>query len=296
VLARYSDSHGRLREVLTRPGSAGSVLLVDRDARTRRDHRLIAHLAADEPPANAALTCKDYLRHSRERPPRPLTAEDLFLAPFADAHADDAIPEAELLDCHGRSYQLLAHAEGIAIPELRWHRLAPAPPSGAGLLDDPASHGDPRPISLREVIACLQSYRPVRDITARALARAHPADPQRDSHAPYSHAPHSRLSVSTLRGELQRVDASPIVLNRRLREAVQRAIAGGDSLSGIATRCGRFKRESSGTVYGDTSWLARRVGLLPNAGKTEPTPWIHSDVLALVARRGLRISPREVEL
>jgi hypothetical protein len=291
VLARYSDSHGRLREVLTRPGSAGSVLLVDRDARTRRDHRLIAHLAADEPPANAALICKDYLRHSRERPPRPLTAEDLFLAPFVDAHADDAIPEAELLDCHGRSYRLLAYAEGIAIPELRWHVLAPALPGGSALLDDPASHGDPRPISLREVIACLQSYRPVRDITARALARAHPAHPQRNSHASYN-----RLSISTLRGELQRIDASPIVLNRRLREAVQRAIAGGDSLSGIATRCGRLKRESGGTFHGDTSWLARRVGLLPNAGKTEPTPWVHSDVLALVARRGLGISPREVEL
>jgi len=27
-----------------------------------------------------------------------------------------------------------------------------------------------------------------------------------------------------------------------------------------------------------------------------PTPWVHSDVLALIARRGLGLSPREVEV
>jgi hypothetical protein len=31
-------------------------------------------------------------------------------------------------------------------------------------------------------------------------------------------------------------------------------------------------------------------------GKPRPTPWVHSDVLALIARDGLGISPREVEL
>ena len=89
---------------------------------------------------------------------------------------------------------------------------------------------------------------------------------------------------------------SPIVLNRRLRE-VTLAIVGSEqlSMSETAMRCGRVKRDTRGNVSGATSWLARRVGLLPEGGQTRHTPWIHSDVLALIARRGLAISPREVE-
>ena len=67
-------------------------------------------------------------------------------------------------------------------------------------------------------------------------------------------------------------------------------------MSEIATRCGRTKRDSRGNLSGETSWLARRLGLLPEGGQTTPTPWVHSDVLGLIARRGLGIAPREVEL
>jgi hypothetical protein len=67
-------------------------------------------------------------------------------------------------------------------------------------------------------------------------------------------------------------------------------------MSTIAIRCGRVKRDRRGNESGETSWLARRLGLLPEAGQVMPTPWIHSDVLALIARRGLGVSPREVEL
>jgi hypothetical protein len=280
VLARYSDPHGRLRELFLRPGRGGSMLLIDRDAATRGDRRLVAHLAADEPPHNAALACSDYLAPDRNRLCRPLRADDLWVAPFAegpdqdiDGHELDdldlAYAERQLRDRHGHSYRLLPCSEGIAIPELRWHRLTHSSPD------------DAQPLSLREVVASLECYQPMRDITVRALS---------------CQRPRTRLSVSALRGELERIDASPIVLNRGLREAVQLALARGDSLSEITIRCGRFKRDSCGNVHGDTSWLARRVGLLPNAGKTEPTPWVHSDVLALIARRGLGISPREVEL
>jgi hypothetical protein len=87
------------------------------------------------------------------------------------------------------------------------------------------------------------------------------------------------------------------VLNRALRERVERAVATeGLSMSQIATRCGRVKRSRSGSESGETSWLARRIGQLPEAGKSRPTPWVHSDVLALIARDGLGISPHEVEL
>jgi hypothetical protein len=93
------------------------------------------------------------------------------------------------------------------------------------------------------------------------------------------------------------VQASPIVLNRALREAVLRAVETERlSMSEIAIRCGRVKRDRRGNEAGETSWLARRVGLLPEGGASAPTPWIHTDVLALIARRGLAISPREIEL
>jgi hypothetical protein len=67
-------------------------------------------------------------------------------------------------------------------------------------------------------------------------------------------------------------------------------------MSEIAIRCGRIKRDGRGNESGETSWLARRLGLLPEGGHDAPTPWIHSEVLALIARDGIGVSPREVEL
>jgi len=67
-------------------------------------------------------------------------------------------------------------------------------------------------------------------------------------------------------------------------------------MSQIAIRCRRIKRDARGNESGETSWLARRVGIMPEAGAQAPTPWIHSDVLALIARDGLGITPGEVEM
>ena len=86
------------------------------------------------------------------------------------------------------------------------------------------------------------------------------------------------------------------MLNRRLREVVLATIGRNElSMSEIAIRCGRVKRDSRGNESGETSWLGRRLGLLPEGGQRTPTPWIHSDVLGLIARSGLGLSPREVE-
>jgi hypothetical protein len=60
--------------------------------------------------------------------------------------------------------------------------------------------------------------------------------------------------------------------------------------------CGRIKHDRRGNGSGETSWLARRVGLLPSTPGDRPNPWVHSDTLALIARDGLGIAPREVEL
>jgi hypothetical protein len=294
VLGRYVDCDGRHREVLARPGYAGSVLVIDRDASTHGDRRLVAHLGADEPPANAELVCRHYLSDPRGRWCRPISPADLLAAEpttHSSAHPDSH----ELPDSHRASGQLVACEQALApaasavvdrqgrvqrlglvrnrlaIPELRWLR------SSAAHLD-----GEVESVSIREVVASLESYEPVRAHTARAIAH-HREDPE--------------ISVVVLRAELHRLDASRIVLNRGLRHAVLHAVrTQGLSMSEIALRCGRIKYDARGNASGETSWLARRVGISPEGGEREPTPWVHSEVLALIARAGLGISPREVEL
>jgi hypothetical protein len=276
VLARHTDASGRAREVVAQPGFAGSVLVVDRELASGGDRRLVAHLAADEPAANAALECERYLADARRGGCRCrlLSASDLRMAPFsedAEAEGSPASPggQTDLLDQQGRLHRLEPVQTGMSIPELRWRSHSPA-------------ESAPRPVSVRDVIAHLEAYEPVCAITAGALAR---------------HRDDAGVSIAVLRAELQRVLASPIVLNRALRQATQAAMERQElSLSEIAIRCGRIKRDLRGNESGETSWLARRLGMLPEGGRDEPTPWIHSDVLALIARRGLGVSPREVEL
>jgi hypothetical protein len=259
------------------------MLVVDRDAATLGDRRLIAHLDADEPATNAALVCERYLEEApskRCRCRRVLPA-DLTTSPAAvrvegDRSSTDgpiaSLPnETHFLDCLARTYRLELLPTRMAIPELRWRRY----PGGD-------ADGVPQPVSVREAIACLESYEPVRALTLRALAQNRD-DPE--------------ISTAMLRLELERIQASPIVLNRRLRQTVLAAIERRElSMSEIAIRCGRVKCDSKGNESGETSWLARRLGILPEGGANRRTPWIHSDVLALIARHGLGISPREVEL
>jgi hypothetical protein len=284
LLGGYADPDGRSREIVALAARAGSVLVVDRDAHTLRDRRLLAHLAADEPTENAALVCRLYLldrRRGRTRcralQPADLGAPDPFHAAPTDAAAPTVTPSP--VDRHGRAYRLGLLSSRLSIPELRWLALEPDPRSDAGV----GHAGIWQPISFRDIVGGLESYEPARSRTVAALAR-HREDPA--------------ISVSVLRGELRRLDASRIVLNRALRGAVLRALEQNDdlSLSEIAARCGRVKRDVRGHASGETTWLARRVGISPEAGESQPTPWIHSDVLALIARNGLGISPHEVEL
>jgi hypothetical protein len=175
------------------------------------------------------------------------------------------------VDRNGFRYQLEPLLGGTSIPQLRWLRYS---------VQTAAS--DCATVRVRGVIAGLESYEPVRTLTVRALADAH-ARPA--------------LATSTLRAELVRALQSPIVLNRKLREVVVASMTRDRlTMSEIAMRCGRIKRDGNGNESGETSWLARRLGILAEAGRGAPTPWIHSDVLALIARSGLGISPREVEL
>jgi hypothetical protein len=275
-LAQFVDAKGRPREVISQKASDGGCLVIDRDATTRGDCLLVAHLAADEPPENASLICEHYVRdpRSRDRCCRALSDEDTSTKSGSqDGELDVGLElgSAQIVDLMGRSYSLRLIDGGRAYKQLRWCRSAGA--EGSGSL---------QPVCLREVVASLESYEPARAITIRALAQ-HQEDPD--------------VSTTTLSAELTRVQESPIVLNRRLREVVLAATeSNGLSMSEIALRCGRIKRDSNGNESGETSWLARRLGLLPDGGGRARTPWIHSDVLGLVARRGLGIAPCEVEL
>ena len=276
TLGRYIDVDGRAREIVARPGAGGSVLVLDQGALGHGERRLLAHLAPDEPAGNSALVCRRFLTQARRERCRcrPLVHEDLSAIPFSggveDCVAEGSPSDAPQLDELGRSFRLERFQTGMSIPELRW-----------GCRPSLNAH-EWLPVSLREAIASLERYEPVRTLTACALAFHEHADD---------------VSMTVLRAELRRVQESPIVLNRGVRKAVLDAVERrGQSMSEIAMRCGRVKRDAAGNESGETSWLARRLGLLPEGGRKQATPWIHSDVLALIARDGLGVSPREVEV
>ncbi|TMK99524.1 MAG: hypothetical protein E6G34_03015 [Actinobacteria bacterium] len=277
-LGEYTDSGGRPRQIIGIDGAGGSVLVIDRDAVTHGDDRLLAHLAADEPIENASLVSRGYLGEGVVRciRPRRVVARDFHAAPLDDEDDDEPeraplVIDAPELDRAGHAYRLEPVRGSLCIPELRWRRLPPS-----------AVAADASIVSVREAVARLESYEPICALTRRTL-RAHRQTRQ--------------LSTAVLRLEVQRLQRSPIVLNRGLREAVIAATERhGLSMSEIAMRCGRIKYDRAGNASGETSWLARRLGILPEGGQQAPTPWIHSDVLALIARRGLGVSPREVEL
>jgi hypothetical protein len=273
TIRRLLSSAGAPRELISRAGAAGSRLIIDRDAASGFDERLIAHLGADEPAANAALICRIYAEAEPEmRRCRPVEERDALADPIDGAECSALEltgEETVFLESSGASFRLERASSRMSIPELRWGASSRCP-------------SDARTVSLRDAIAAAENYEPLCSITIAAIA-VHAVDPS--------------VSTTTLRAELARVLDSPIVLNRALREAVL-ARVGRDrsSLSEIAIRCGRIKRDSRGNQSGETSWLARRIGMLPEGGQSEPTVWVHSNVLGLIAREGLGISPLEVEL
>jgi len=262
------------REVVALATRDGSVLVVDRLAETLGDARLVARLSPDEPHENARIVAEMYLTDETRGRCRRLTDED-WQAPSPSDPAPSPqrawVAHESLPDTAGHSYRIASVLQTRSCSQLRWTSEGGWPVNET-----------PEPISLREVIAALESYEPASSMTAAAL------DAIRDVDSP---------STVRLQGELERVRSSPIVLNRGLREAVQHSVSAGElTLSEIAIRCGRTKRGPRGTLSGETSWLARRIGALAEGGEAQPTRWVHSDTLALIAREGLGLSPNEVEL
>jgi hypothetical protein len=105
-------------------------------------------------------------------------------------------------------------------------------------------------VTLRDVVATLEAYEPARTITAQALTSAN-----------------INLSTRQLRDEYARLTASPVVLNRRLREVVLETVARKElSMSEIAMRCGRIKRDRRGKEAGETSCWPDASGWRQRAG------------------------------
>jgi hypothetical protein len=273
-LGAYTDGRGRARELLSIPAAHASMLVVDRVASSGADPRLVAHLDEDEPGENAGIVAALYLADARGRHCRPLRGEDFADPalsegdgePEALTRASMVLPE-QLCAGDGSTYRLELVANGSAIPEVRWRQQD--------------RNGVVTTVTVRRAMASLESYEPVRGLSEQVI--------EKHRHDPF-------VSVAALHSELERVRDSPIVLNRGLREAVLKATKGGVTMSEIAMRCGRIKRDANGSESGETSWLARRIGTLPESGHRATTPWVHTDVLALIARDGLRVAPREAEL
>jgi hypothetical protein len=273
-LGAYPASEDRgQRDVMALARPDASVLVLDCLAGTLRDALLVAHLAPDEPHGNARLVAKMYIADPTRGRCAPLAALQLDAPEPSEATAAaQAVPgSGALLDARGRTYAIReVSVQGLGF-ELRWTRTP------RDVRDGPLFE----PVTVRDVVGALEAYDPAVAITSRALTL-----PGRGG----------RVSTVRLRAELRRLLGSRIVLNRGLREAVQRQVGAGSSMSQIAMRCGRVKRDARGNESGETSWLGRRLGLLPEGGKSAPTPWVHSDVLALIARRGLGVAPHDVEL
>lgn len=258
LMTCFTDAEGRAREVLALDDDeSGRVTVYDRSAEGHRGRRLIGVLADDEPRSNAALLAELFAADAAARSLR--CREFDGSPPLACPDRPAAAAPRTLCDGDGRLWSLAPVAGASKLPEMRWR--------------DDAS----MVVSVRDVVAAMQSYSPVCDATEAALEL-------------------DGVSTAVLRAELERVLESPILLNRCLRERVALEVGSARSSMGeIAARCGRTKRDGAGTRSGDTSWLARRVGLLAETRRARPTPWVHTEVLALIARTGLGVSPREVE-
>jgi hypothetical protein len=265
VIANHEEN-GTARQVIV-ISSGADRLLIDRPLAGGAT-RLLARLTPDEPSSNERLIARLYLADPQRNRCRTLTRADLEPAkPGPPAQAGVAW-QTPLIAGIGATFQI--QREDAERPSrLRWTELD-------------ASTNNRRTVVLRHVVATLESYQPPLAITAAAIA-AHRDDPD--------------CSTVALRNELDRLINSRIVLNRGLREHVQRTVKHKQqTMSEIAMRCGRLRTDKRGGNTGETSWLARRIGVLPEAGQRRPTPWVHTDVLALIARDGLGINPCEVEL
>lgn len=270
ALSSYRDPVRAVRrEIVQHERSDSARVLIDQIASDGADARLIAVLAADEPPENAVLMCGLYLRDPTRGRCRLACPEDLQVsAPLTNEATALREPPDKLLDNQGRVYRLVAmdHRSRPQL-QLRWTRARPG--------------SAPETVTLRAVVGAIEAYEPARSMTEQALCQQQLV---------------GELSTERLRNELSTLSASTIVLNRGLREAVLRRVAAGESPRAMAERCGHLRDGGEARPSGDPSWLMRRIGLMPPSGSEAPTPWVSLDVLEVIACEALGVHPSEVAL
>jgi hypothetical protein len=159
-LGCYRDADGRERALIARPGADGSVLVIDQDAATLTDRRLVAHLAADEPAANARIAADLYLGEPDGRFARPLEDRDWLSLPDGRDPPEEPEPPSpgELRDGRGRRYRVAAVTDHRYGRQTRWLRRG--------------ARGRTETVTLRTVIGALETYEPARAMTRAAFARA----------------------------------------------------------------------------------------------------------------------------
>lgn len=175
--------------------------------------------------------------------------------------ADAAIPTC-LVDADGNTYTIEEAHRAEHGTDLRWVRTSPL--------------GVRHPVTLHEVVGAMEDYEPALAMTEGALA----ARPE--------------VAGGVLRRQQARLASSRLVLNRKLREAVQAEMRRGTTLAEIAARCGRTRSAASGRLIGEGAWVARRVGL-SRVGQAAAHRWIDHDVLAEVAD-AIGLTPDDPEL
>jgi hypothetical protein len=265
-LASFHGCSGE-RQILALALEDGAMLVIDTPTLSLAGARLLARLAPEEPRENARLVADMYLAEQPGEPCRLLTLDDFDRTREVVAPIDLAGLSTPLLDLDGGRFRIQIIDSHKGVRELRWTH------AGAG--------GEWEPLTLRCVYAAVEAYEPARSQTLAAIASSEALG----------------VSSCTLRSELDRVDSGATVLNRGLREALLRTLREGEvSMSQIALRCGRSKRDGRGNVSGETSWLSRRLGLMPDSNGGKVSPWVDPDVLALIARAGLGLAPHEVEV
>src|SRR3954470_12159391 len=155
-LGAYLDADGRRREIVSRPGAYGSVLVIDEDARTLGDRRLVAHLPCDEPAANALVVCELYLADPTARFAGRVGPDDWRRSPGALPGPPATGPPAALSDAAGRTYRLAVRTARWGGGELRWTATDPGEATA-------------RTVSLRDVVGALEAYQPACAMTAGAV-------------------------------------------------------------------------------------------------------------------------------
>jgi hypothetical protein len=292
-LARYREPEtGAWRAIVALSAKDGATLVVDRLVGTKADARVVARIAPEEDASNAQLMATMYAEDPERGVCRELTNEDMQGAAEQSRSVNDpgdnagaetgAEVEADAEDVAPVDPTMVLHHDDGGSYSLRSVNCRP---NGASqeLHWVCEKAGECKTMTLRDTIAHFEAYEPFMAMTTAAIA----AGPGQQN-----------VSVAILKSELKRQEESPTVLNRGIREAVLKAVNDREdlSLSVIAARCGRQHNRANNCVSGDTTWLQRRIGIRNESASDKPTHWVSTEVLALIARKGLGIAPREVEV